>query len=35
VRARGWALRELSRARHSLEDVFVHITRPDRDEEVR
>ena len=32
---RGWALRELSRARHSLEDVFVHITRPDRDEEVR
>jgi len=35
VRARGWALRELSRAQHSLEDVFVHITRPDRDEEVR
>src|SRR5882762_4612848 len=26
VRARGWALRELSRAQHSLEDIFVHIT---------
>src|SRR6266536_684305 len=34
VRVRGWALRELSRAQHSLEDVFVHITRPDRDEET-
>ena len=35
VRARGWSLRELSRARHSLEDIFVHITRPDREEETR
>src|SRR5438128_10241973 len=35
VRARGWALRELSRAQHSLEDIFVHITRPDREEEAR
>src|SRR5881397_3431563 len=34
VRARGWALRELSRAHHSLEDIFVHITRPDREEEA-
>ncbi len=34
VRARGWALRELSRAHHSLEDIFVHITRPDREEET-
>src|ERR1051326_4159790 len=34
-RARGWLLRELSRAQHSLEDIFVHITRPDREEEVR
>jgi len=33
VRARGWSLRELSRARHSLEDIFVHITRPDSEEE--
>ena len=32
VRARGWALRELSRAHHSLEDIFVHITRPDEEE---
>jgi len=34
VRARGWALRELSRAQHSLEDIFVHVTRPDREEET-
>jgi ABC-2 type transport system ATP-binding protein len=33
VRTRGWTLRELSRAQHSLEDIFVHITRPDREEE--
>ena len=35
VQARGWQLRELSRAQHSLEDIFVHITGPDREEEVR
>ena len=35
VRVRGWTLRELSRAQHSLEDIFVHITRADRDEEAR
>ena len=34
VRARGWALRELSRAQHSLEDIFVHLTRPDGEEET-
>ena len=33
VRLRGWALRELSRTQHSLEDIFVHVTRPDREEE--
>jgi ABC-2 type transport system ATP-binding protein len=33
VRARGWALRELSRTQHSLEDIFVHVTRRDREEE--
>ena len=33
VRARGWPLRELSRAQHSLEDIFLHVTRPDREEE--
>src|SRR5881296_3030591 len=30
---RGWPLRELSRSRHSLEDIFVRVTRPDREEE--
>ena len=33
VRARGWALRELSRTRHTLEDIFVHVTRRDGEEE--
>jgi len=33
VRLRGWTLRELSRTQHSLEDIFVHVTRPDREEE--
>jgi ABC-2 type transport system ATP-binding protein len=33
VRNRGWNLRELSRSRHSLEDIFVHVTRTDREEE--
>ena len=27
VRAHGWTLRELSRSRHSLEDIFVHLTK--------
>jgi len=31
---RGWPLRELTRSRHSLEDIFVRVTRPDREEEV-
>jgi len=31
--SRGWPLRELSRSRHSLEDIFFHFTRPDREEE--
>jgi ABC-2 type transport system ATP-binding protein len=30
---RGWSLRELTRTRHSLEDIFVHFTRADREEE--
>jgi ABC-2 type transport system ATP-binding protein len=33
VRARNWALRELTRSQHTLEDIFVHITRADPDEE--
>jgi len=33
VLARGWRLRELTHSRHSLEDIFVHVTRGDREEE--
>jgi ABC-2 type transport system ATP-binding protein len=33
VRERDWPLRELTRSGHSLEDIFVRITRPDREEE--
>ena len=31
ARSRGWPLRELTRDRHTLEDIFVHITQ--REEE--
>ena len=31
---RGWKLRELSRTRHSLEDVYIRLTRPETEEEV-
>jgi len=34
VKARGWTLRELTRQRHSLEDIFVHMTRADLQEEM-
>ncbi len=34
VRLREWRLRELTHSRYSLEDVFVHITRADREEEL-
>ena len=30
---RGWHLRELTRSRHSLEDIFVQVTRPQKEEE--
>jgi ABC-2 type transport system ATP-binding protein len=33
VQQEGWQLRELSRSRPTLEDVFVHITRPEKLEE--
>jgi ABC-2 type transport system ATP-binding protein len=33
VTERGWKLRELTHSRHSLEDIFVRVTRPDREEE--
>ena len=33
ARERGWLLRELIRSRHSLEDIYVQITRPNEEEE--
>jgi ABC-2 type transport system ATP-binding protein len=33
ARERGWVLRELTRSRHSLEDIYVQITRPKEEEE--
>jgi ABC-2 type transport system ATP-binding protein len=32
ARERGWVLRELTRSRHSLEDIYVRVTRPDEEE---
>jgi hypothetical protein len=32
VGERGWRLRELTRSRHTLEDIFVHLTRGRREE---
>jgi ABC-2 type transport system ATP-binding protein len=32
VRERGWALRELTRSRHSLEDIYVQVTKPNPEE---
>jgi ABC-2 type transport system ATP-binding protein len=29
---RGWELRELTRSRHSLEDIYVQVTRPNQEE---
>ena len=29
---RGWLLRELTRSRHSLEDIYVQVTKPDEEE---
>ncbi len=34
VRERGWSLRELTRSRHSLEDIYVRVTRPDEEDEA-
>lgn len=34
ARERGWVLRELTRSRHSLEDIYVRVTRPNEEEEV-
>ena len=30
---RGWRLRELSRSRHSLEDIFARVTHADKEDE--
>ncbi len=32
VRARGWSLRELTRSRHSLEDIYVQVTKPNAED---
>src|SRR5262249_8624419 len=32
AREKGWALRELTRSRHSLEDIYVQVTRPEEEE---
>jgi ABC-2 type transport system ATP-binding protein len=34
ARERGWQLRELTRSRHSLEDIYVRVTRPPEEEEI-
>src|SRR5580658_5231149 len=33
ARENGWIVRELTRSRHSLEDIYVQITRPEEEEE--
>jgi ABC-2 type transport system ATP-binding protein len=33
ARERGWTLRELTRSRHSLEDIYVQVTKPSEEEE--
>ena len=30
---RGWVLRELTRSRYSLEDIYVQVTKPGEEEE--
>ena len=32
VRENGWTLRELTRSRHSLEDIYIQVTRPTTEE---
>jgi ABC-2 type transport system ATP-binding protein len=34
VRDRGWAVRDLTLRRHSLEDIFVHLTGSDKEEDL-
>ncbi len=35
VRERGWYLRELTRSRHSLEDIYVRVTSPVEEDETK
>ena len=34
ARQHGWPLRELTRNRHTLEDIYIHVTRPSEEEEA-
>jgi len=34
ARAKGWTLRELTRSRHTLEDIFVHVVRGDKEDSL-
>jgi ABC-2 type transport system ATP-binding protein len=34
VKERGWTMRELSRSRYSLEDIYMRVTRPEQEEEI-
>ncbi len=34
ARDRGWEVRDLTLRRHSLEDIFVHLTRPDKEQDL-
>jgi ABC-2 type transport system ATP-binding protein len=34
ARAQGWTLRELTRSRHTLEDIFVQVVRAEKEEQV-
>ncbi len=34
VKERGWTLRELSRSRKTLEDIYMRVTRPEHEEEI-
>ena len=34
ARDRGWVLRELTRTRHTLEDIYIRLTRPNEEEET-
>ncbi len=33
ARARGWTMRELTRSRHTLEDIYLQVTKPDEEDD--